>query len=777
MRRLRTIPLYALVFVASWFDPNQPTARAADPTPTPTFAANGVAFVKANCVACHGADKARADLTLHDITDDAGVLKDRKTWERVVEVIREGEMPPANKPQPPLAEKEQFAKIVEGIFDRADSSGVVDPGRVTMRRLNRTEYNNTIRDLCYVDFDASEDFPSDDIGHGFDNIGDVLSLPPVLMERYLAAAESAMSRAIVTKPPAPPTRTQRGRFLEPASRNVPLSGSWRVMTVDPKGDAIRTGPVHTPFKVPPYGEYVFRVKVYAETKDSGPVKIALLAQCDGDAKGVASDAEAAELTGAAVKSLRPFVILKVAEVTARDSRKAQTIEVAVPAGVKITRGAVAIITPEKGATGVKLYVDRLSLEGPLDPRPPSHRKLLDCDPKAPKPEQTRQVVERFVTRAYRRPASPEEISRVVALVDAAEADGKSWEEAVQFAFTGVLCSPKFLFRIESDPSPVDAGPHPVGEHQLASRLSYFLWATMPDEELFRLAAENKLSANLEAQARRMLADPRADALVDRFAVQWLQLERLQSAQVDPELFPKFDEQMKRAMLEETRLFFREIVREDHSVLDIISGNYTYLNRTLADLYGIKDTAGNTWAMPKSAKPLARRQVVPPPRRVRPRGPVEHPPRRRFDPGQRTDRNLIADPDIAGETGQMGARTATRHAAPAAAAGRARTRRERQGDHVRHAPRAAGRTPQEPGLCELSRQDGPDRLRPGEFRRDRSLPLERRGRRHRRVRRSRQPGIPRPGRTANRAGREERTIRSLPGRENANLRPRPRFGIL
>ena len=613
MRRLRTIPLYALVFVASWFDPNQPTARAADPTPTPTFAANGVAFVKANCVACHGADKARADLTLHDITDDAGVLKDRKTWERVVEVIREGEMPPANKPQPPLAEKEQFAKIVEGIFDRADSSGVVDPGRVTMRRLNRTEYNNTIRDLCYVDFDASEDFPSDDIGHGFDNIGDVLSLPPVLMERYLAAAESAMSRAIVTKPPAPPTRTQRGRFLEPASRNVPLSGSWRVMTVDPKGDAIRTGPVHTPFKVPPYGEYVFRVKVYAETKGSGPVKVALLAQCDGDAKGVASDAEAAELTGAAVKSLRPFVILKVAEVTARESRKAQTIEVAVPAGVKITRGAVAIITPEKGATGVKLYVDRLSLEGPLDPRPPSHRKLLDCDPKAPKPEQTRQVVERFVTRAYRRPATPEEISRVVALVDAAQADGKSWEEAVQFAFTGVLCSPKFLFRIESDPTPDAAGPHPVGEYQLASRLSYFLWATMPDEELFRLAAENKLSANLEAQARRMLADPRADALVDRFAVQWLQLERLQSAQVDPELFPKFDEQMKRAMLEETRLFFREIVREDHSVLDI-TGRPVYLpesnpGRPVRHQRHGREHMGHA----EIGQVTSRREIVPPPR--------------------------------------------------------------------------------------------------------------------------------------------------------------------
>ena len=532
------------------------------------------------------------------------MLKNRKTWARVVEVVRAGEMPPANKPQPPLAEKEQFATIVEGIFARADSSGVVDPGRVTMRRLNKTEYNNTIRDLCYVDFDASEDFPSDDIGHGFDNIGDVLSLPPVLMERYLAAAESAMNRAILPNPPPPSKSTQNGRYLEPASGNTPVVNRHRVVSFDPKGDAVKTGPVHTPFKVRKDGEYTFRTKLFAETKGKTPVKVALLAKCDPDAPGVASDADVKALAGAAVESLRPFVILKVVEVTARDAKSARTIEANVPPGIGITRGAVALVAPANGEPAPKVHVEWLQLEGPLDPRPVSQLKLLGgVDEARPEAERTRVVVDRFVTRAYRRPATPDEVDRVVALVDAARADGKTWEAAVQFAFTGVLCSPKFLFRIEADPDPAAAGPHPVGEYPLASRLSYFLWATMPDEELFRLAAAGNLSANLDAQARRMLADPRAEALVDRFVVQWLQLERLQSAQVDPDLFPKFDEPMKRAMLEETRLFFREIVRDDRSVVDILDGKYTYLNDALAGLYGIKDTAGNLWsADPKKVKP-------------------------------------------------------------------------------------------------------------------------------------------------------------------------------
>ena len=602
-RALSGIALVCLIGLLG-FRGGSDASHAAEPALAGQFSREGVAFLQANCIKCHGAERPKADLSLHQTNDEAAVLKNRKTWQRVIEVIQSGEMPPPNRPQPPLADKEWFVRLIQGIFDNADRSGVVDPGRVTVRRLNRTEYNNTIRDLCYVDFNASEDFPSDDIGHGFDNIGDVLTLPPVLMERYLAAAESVMSRAIVPNPPKPPKRFQNGRYLEPASGNPPVTADgWRIMTVDPKGDAVKTGPVNTPYKVPGDGEYLFRARVYAETNGKAPVKIAFLARCRTETPGLATDGEIAQLTGAALNGLKPFRILKIAEVPARSKDKAVTIEATVPAGIDFNRGAVAVVAPPPGEPSPKVYVQWLNLEGPLDPRPASHRKLLACNPKKTKAEQTREVVERFLSRAYRRPATPEELQRVIRLVESREATGASWDAAVQYAFTAVLCSPKFLFRIETDPQPNAPGPHPIDEYALASRLSYFLWASMPDDELFRLAGEGRLSANIQAQVQRMLKDPRAETLVDKFVMQWLQLERLASFQADPKLFPKFNDRLKASMLEETRLFFLEILREDRSVLDVLNGNYTYLNSSLASLYGVKDTAGNFWnSDPKKVKP-------------------------------------------------------------------------------------------------------------------------------------------------------------------------------
>lgn len=603
MKLMRTTPLVAVLVAVLAYAPGHPPSKAAEPTRSPTFGAEGVAFLNAHCVKCHNPERPKADLSLAGVNTDLAVLKDRKVWQRVVEVIHAGEMPPPSaKKQPTLAEKEQFIKIVSGIFDKADRSSTVDPGRVTMRRLNRVEYRNTVRDLCFVDFNASEDFPSDDIGHGFDNIGDVLTLPPVLMERYLAAAEAVMARAIVPKLPSPTVRYLGGQYLEPSSPNPPLKNNARIVTIDPKGDAVHTGPVHAGYKVPSDEEYLFSVQLHAESTGKKPVRIALLAKGDPNAPGIASDQDVEKLTGAAIKSLRPFVILKIVEMKSHDAKKVETIQARVPAGIGLNRLGVAIVQPPEGEPVPSIHVKLFKLEGPLDPRPVSQRKLLACDPKAPQAEQTRAVLTRFVTRAYRRPATPEEVRRLTQVVDAAMKSGKSWESAVQLAFTGVLCSPKFLFRVEADPTPVPAGPHPISEYQLASRLSYFLWSTMPDEELFQLAAAGKLSANLEPQVRRMLADPRSDALIDRFVVQWLQLERLNTFQADPKLFPKYNDRLRSAMLEETRLFFREILREDRSILDILNGKYSYINAPLAALYGIRDTAGNlTSADPKKTK--------------------------------------------------------------------------------------------------------------------------------------------------------------------------------
>ena len=592
--RLALLPL-ALTALAVWLTPSvAPPApvAAAEPTAAPAFRTAGVAFVEKYCLSCHSGDRPKADLNLKPYADDAALLKDRKTWQRVVEVMRAGEMPPKNKPQPMTTEAEAFAKLVEGVFEHADRTAKPDPGRVTMRRLNRLEYNNTVRDLLFVDVAPADDFPSDDVGHGFDNIGDVLTLPPVLLERYLAAAEAVTERAITPTPPKVSERWQGGPYLEPAGPNVPVTKGWRVVSGKPDGDPIQTGPVHTPYKVSADGEYVFRARVYAETTGKAPVKVAILACTKEPGAKAATDAEADALSGAAVKSLRPFVVLKTVEVTGREPNKAETIEVPVPADPGLRRMAVALVKPPAGEPAPILYVQSMVLKGPLDPRPASHRKLLACDPNKPQPAQTREVLTRFVTRAFRRPAKPEEVERYATFVDAAVGRGEKWEAGIQLAMQAVLVSPKFLFRVELEDRPDGPEPRPLDEFQLASRLSYFLWASMPDDELFDLAARKQLTPNLDAQVRRMLKDPRSRSLVDSFVMQWLQLQNLKNFQPDKAKFPNFDDRLRASMAEETKRFFEAIIREDRSVLDVIDADFTYVNSTLARHYGLSEKNGS-----------------------------------------------------------------------------------------------------------------------------------------------------------------------------------------
>jgi hypothetical protein len=536
--------------------PSLGPARADQPK-TPTFAREGVAFLQKHCLACHGQKVKRADVALHAIRDEAALLKHRKLLETVLGVLERGEMPPAKRPRPALAESEAFAAVVRDVFARADRAARPDPGRVVIRRLNRTEYNNTIRDLVGVDFNAAEDFPSDDVGHGFDNIGDVLTLSPILLERYLSAAESIVKRAVLAQVPKPPVRRMSARYLEPATRQAPR---WRPL--DSRGNML-----HTPYRITLSGEYVFRVRAHARRPDNEPVRIAVL---DGRTE------------------------LKRFEVTTTDSRKPDTLEVKVNLKPGEHRFFVKLLNPTPGEKGRNLLVESFQMTGPSDTRPETHRRLLAVTPGKPKTEQTREVLTRFASRAYRRPAAPGEVNRLVALVDAAQKRGDSWEAGLQLAMQAVLVSPKFLFRVELDERAAtiaNVSPRPLDDYQLASRLSYFLWSTMPDDELFDLAAKKQLSSRIDAQVRRMLKDPKAASLTENFALQWLQLRRLRMVSPDPKLFPSFNDRLREAMLEETRQFFAEIVREDHSILDLIDGRYTYLNDSLATHYGIIDTMG------------------------------------------------------------------------------------------------------------------------------------------------------------------------------------------
>src|SRR6266545_2688527 len=355
----------------------EPSAVAAQPKagkPEAAFKAEGVAFLKKHCLACHSGEKPKADLALDKYADDAALLKDRKVWVRVLDVLKAGEMPPPAKPQPTAGEREAFTKLVGDVFEKHDRTAKPDPGRVTMRRLNRNEYNNTIRDLVGIDFNPAEDFPSDDVGHGFDNIGDVLTLPPVLLERYLAAAETIMARAVTPVPPPPASRGVGTMFTEPAGPKVPMKNNHRVVIYKPDGPPIDTGPVFTRFpNLPRDGVYNAQTTVYVETESKKPVKVAILAGCDKDAKGVATDAEADKLAGAAAKGLRPFIILKTYEVKSRSEKMADTFRVEVPANIGLDKIAVALVKPEEGEPAPTLYIRYMSLTGPMDSRPATHK--------------------------------------------------------------------------------------------------------------------------------------------------------------------------------------------------------------------------------------------------------------------------------------------------------------------------------------------------------------------------------------------------------------------
>jgi mono/diheme cytochrome c family protein len=575
------------------------TAAAAAPpsqAPSDEFARTIKPLVDRHCISCHGAKgKPKADLDLTRFASEASLRDQRKIWKQAVRLLHSHEMPPVEaKPPLPQPDRERLAKAIDAVLNWVDPKAPLNPGRVTARRLNRTEYGNTIRDLLEVDFDPAEDFPSDDIGHGFDNIGDVLTLPPVLMERYLAAAEAVVQRAFPAEVPKPAENHTGAKYLEPAGNKVPQT-PYRPLTAA-KGDAIQTGPLFKSYRIAPDGEYVFRFRAFAGPKGA---KVAVLA-CGKKIASPAGDAEVAKLSGAALQGLRPFRILETLDVKPGSQREARKFEVKIPPTPGVERLAVALLKgPE--ADPPQVSIESFVLTGPLDPRPAFQRRTLAQVQGKPRAEQTREILRIFASRAFRRPVSEAELGRLVKLVEQSEAGGAKWEAALGLALQAVLVSPKFLFRVELDDRPDAPDAHPISEHQLASRLSYFLWASLPDDELAQLAAQGRLTAGLEPQVRRMLKDPRARELVDSFAMQWLQLKRISFVAPDGGLFPQFNQRLRQSMLRETELFLEAVFREDRSVLDLLAADFTYLDERLGRHYGIVDTMGNRPGQ-KSPKP-------------------------------------------------------------------------------------------------------------------------------------------------------------------------------
>ena len=561
----------------------------------PDFSQNGALFLEQYCLSCHAGAEPAAELSLASFTDNRSLIENRDIWERVLDMLTTGQMPPPDGDRfPPIEASESFVTHIESIFEYADRTAKPDPGRVTVRRLNKVEYKNTVRDLLSADFNPTENFPADDVGHGFDNIGDVLTMSPLLMERYLEAAEAIATRVILLDPPPPSKRYQSGNRLEPRHDDIP---DERYRLLDPNAtEAWKSGPFTTGatyFKIAPDVEIVYRATLYAETDSETPVEVALFIQGD-KLEEITPSEKLARLVGIDPTIDNNIKVLKAFEITARDDEKRQTIEFLITGIPNIESVGIAMLKPIEGEPNAKLQIRTLWSEGPLNTRPDSHFEILACTPDITQAEQTREVLTRLLRRGYRRPPTENEVEQLTQFVASVQADDAPWEAGIQEAIKVVLCSPKFLFRLELDDHFQFSEPYPIDEFQLASRLSYFLWSSMPDDELLELAEKKQLTTNLESQVKRMLADPKASELGRNFGTQWLQIQRLITAAPDLEQFPTFTGSLRAAMLKETELFLESIFREDRSVLELIDADYTFLNQTLANHYGIVDTQGNWW---------------------------------------------------------------------------------------------------------------------------------------------------------------------------------------
>ena len=508
-------------------------------------------FLEKYCYDCHGNDKTKADLNLELHKDGNGIYRDQRMWRQLLTQVTAGEMPPPErKTRPSQAEIDELQKQIRGLLGQAVAQAKVDPGKVTVRRLNHTEYNNTIRDLCYIAGNFAVDFPADDTGYGFDNIGDVLTFSPVHLERFIASAKVIAERVM-------PTAEQKLDVLNVDGYNMfPRGRSEDQMRI------FNDATLSATFDAPREGEYIFRAHLVGVGNPGDQAAVVNLV-VDGKTVGTQS--------------------LKV-----KTSRGAERVD----AKVKLTAGKHTLAVtwanppPDLKSGSRRLGTYRYQLLGPTDTRTDLQRKLADFAGTKKGDDRARAMVNLFVSRAFRRPATATEIQRYTRVFTTAETTGGSWEAGAQAMISVVLASPKFVFRIEQDDQPFAKDAHPIAEFALASRLSYFLWGSMPDEELFALANAGKLSANLEAQTKRLLKDKRSQYLVTGFALQWLQTRRLSLVTPDTKQFPEFDDALRTSMVKETELFLSEIVREDRSVFDIIDADFTYLDQPLAELYKV-----------------------------------------------------------------------------------------------------------------------------------------------------------------------------------------------
>ena len=570
---VRTWPLVSVAALAALALAPRP-GRSEEPEPLDKgWSTTAVPFLRKSCLECHD-DKPRdkdndSELVLLPLLDQRAVEGERALWKKVRDRVRKHEMPPKDAPAaalPTNAEREGFLDWTA----RALVPPQQDPGRVVVRRLNRAEYGYTVRDLLGVRPRPADEFPADDVGYGFDRVGSVLSLPPLLLERYLQAAEQISQEAILDWKPVK-LHLEASDLAFKGKPGGPR-GTFEVLYTNAK--------LEGRVKVPWSGEYVFRARAYQDKAGPDPARMSL--QID--------DKEKAHVDVPALESAPQVYETKV------------TLE----AGERVLAAAFTNDyfnpnDPDPKNRDRNLAVGWLEVEGPSEspPLPWTHRTYVTKrpPPKA-KPETRRNLARELLaplaSRAFRRPARPEELDRLAKLVDLAVGDGETWERGLQLALEAILVSPSFLFRCELEPVPGsgDGKTEMLDEYALASRLSYFVWSSLPDDELTREAAAGTLRANLDAQVKRLLADPKAERLVSEFAVQWLHLRRLDTFVPDAKAFPGFDDELKNSAREETKALVLACLRENRSVVDLVDAPFSFVNERLARHYGLEGVQGN-----------------------------------------------------------------------------------------------------------------------------------------------------------------------------------------
>ena len=553
------------------------------------------AVVGRYCIACHS-DKLRTGGLSLQTADLSNVPASAETWEKVIRKLRTGSMPPQGMPRPDGPILDALASFLETSLDRA-AAAKPNPGHAAMHRLNRAEYANAIHDLVGLDVDATALLPPDDESSGFDNIADVLRMSPSLMERYLSASWNISREAVGNMNIAAATTTYRVR--PDLSQDQHIEGL-------PLGTR---GGILVNHYAPLDAEYVIKLRLWRNTFD--------LMRGMEDAHQIEISVDGNQVRLVTAGGHDEFLRMTANPGTfGAELDKQLTVRLPLKAGPHVIAASTILRSHAEKDDLIKPFlrttidgldimgdpsVDRLTVEGPLNPtgfgQTPSRARIFVCTPQNEKDEMpcARKIISALLRRAYRRPLRDGDLETPLSFYQRRRNSNGSFDSGIESALQFILTSPEFLFRFEPDPNDLAVGAaYQLNDLALASRLAFFLWSSPPDDALIDLASRGKLHehAVLEQQVKRMLADQRADALVDNFAEQWLFLRNLKNSSPDPQIFPDFDDNLRQAMREETKLFFQSIVREDRSVMDLLNADYTFVNERLARHYGIPNVYGS-----------------------------------------------------------------------------------------------------------------------------------------------------------------------------------------